>query len=228
MPRSHFGQLKEKAEKLRLKGKTYSEIKVSLGVGIPKSTLSLWFKGLKLPRDVDSKIRRIQKARIEAGLEKALIKRGRDRKDYLAGLLEKNKHLADLLKNKDIAKIALAVLYWGEGTKSPKRSILTFGNSDPKMIGLFLKLLRKCYEVDEAKLRCTVQCRADQDTKKLESFWRNVTGIPLSNFYNSRIDPRTIGKKSRKPEYRGVCRIDYFSALVLNDILKVIEVITGL
>ena len=137
-------------------------------------------------------------------------------------------HLGKLIKNKDIAKISLAMLYLGEGSKT--RSSLMFGNSDPTIISLFLRLLRYCYKIDEDKFRCTLQCRADQDIQKLEKFWSNITNIPLSKFYKARVDPRTIGKISKNPEYKGVCRIDYFSADIFNELTKVIEAIdkTGL
>ncbi|PIR44326.1 hypothetical protein COV23_00575 [Candidatus Wolfebacteria bacterium CG10_big_fil_rev_8_21_14_0_10_31_9] len=100
-----------------------------------------------------------------------------------------------------------------------------FGNSDPNIIYLFLKLLRYCYDIDENKFRCTLQDRADQNIKKLEKFWRLVTKIPKKQFYKARIDPRTIGKISKKPEYKGVCVIDYFSADILNEFKKIVEVI---
>src|SRR5437016_176896 len=31
--------------------------------------------------------------------------------------------------------------------------------------------IKRCYSIDEGKLRCTVQCRADQDVDALECFW---------------------------------------------------------
>ena len=64
------------------------------------------------------------------------------------------------------------------------------------------------------------QCRADQDIKKLEKFWSKITKIPPSQFYKARIDKRTIGKKTLKLEYKGVCRIDYFSADIFTELMK--------
>ena len=56
-----------------------------------------------------------------------------------------------MLVDNDIAKIVLAMLYWCEGGKNGRS--LAFGNSDPIMIRLFLRLLRRCYRVDEHNLR---------------------------------------------------------------------------
>lgn len=66
---------------------------------------------------------------------------------------------------------------------------------------------------------------ADQDIKKLERFWSKVTSIPLSQFYKTRIDPRTIGKPSKKPDYKRVCRIDYFSTEIFIELTKIVEII---
>ncbi|MEK7147181.1 MAG: hypothetical protein AAB772_02910, partial [Patescibacteria group bacterium] len=146
------------------------------------------------------------------------------REEYLQLVKNRIKHLNVIIKNPDVAKIALTMLYIGEGTKSHKGSLI-FGNSDPKTINLFLRLLRFCYHIDENKFRCTLQCRADQNIKALEKFWSQTTGVPLRQFYKARIDPRTIGIPSKKPDYKGVCRIDYFSADIFNEIMKITEII---
>ena len=83
-----------------------------------------------------------------------------------------------------------------------------------------MNLLRHYYTIDESKFRCTLQCRADQNIQELENFWANITGISKNKFYKARIDPRTINKSSRKKDYKGVCRIDYFSAEVFIDLMS--------
>jgi hypothetical protein len=75
-----------------------------------------------------------------------------------------------------------------------------------------LKLLKVCYDFDIKKVRCTVQCRADQDIHALEKFWRDIIRIPKKLFYKTRVDKRTIGKATRKSNYKGVLRIDYFDS----------------
>jgi hypothetical protein len=157
----------------------------------------------------------------------SLKKREETRSAYLQQLFVENMHLKYFLKFPLFAKVALVMLYAAEGGKSTKNASVRFGNSDPMLIKLFLKLLRQCYPIDNSKFRCTVQCRADQDPGQLEKFWYNITGIPATQFYKTRIDPRTIGKPSKKLWYKGVCRIDYFSSHIFFDIMKSIEVITG-
>lgn len=213
-------KIKEKAIKLRKQGRTYSEIQKSLGTRIPKSTLSYWCCKIELPKKHRDRIRELILRNAHKGREVALIVNRVKREKYLKSVADRNKHLAKALRNKDIAKITLAMLYLGEGGKNQRGSLL-FGNSDPFIISLFLSSLRYCYNIDESKFRCTLMCRADQNTKKLEKFWSNITKIPLSQFYKFRKDARTIGKPTKKKDYKGVCKIDYFSSDLYTELMMI-------
>src|SRR5690606_29339866 len=101
-------------------------------------------------------------------LKSIKVKKAR-KEENIKAIRDRVKELPLLInKDKNIAKVALVMLYLGEGSK--KGSSLTFGNSNPDVISLFLKLLRGVYDLDSKKFRCTLQCRADQDVKKLERF----------------------------------------------------------
>lgn len=210
---------------MRMGGKTYPEILALLNKRVSKSTLTYWFKNISLSTAAQSRIMERRQLSLENARNKSLAIRGALRKKYLEGLRSRNMKLKHLLKDKNIAKVVLITLFVGEGSKNPKRGSLVFGNADPKVIALFLRLLDICYKIDKTKFRCTVQCRADQNIKTLETFWSSVTAIPKTQFYKSRIDKRTVGKISRKQDYKGVCRLDYFSAYILNDLLKGMEVL---
>lgn len=90
---------------------------------------------------------------------------------------------------------------------------------------MFLKLLEYCfYDYDVNKIRCTVQCRADQNTKELEKYWHTVTHVPKRHFYKTRVDKRTFGKKTLNKNYKGVLRIVYLSSNTQLDL----EALSGL
>ncbi len=223
--KSKFYPLKPKIIELRKSGKTYGEIIKIVGRNIPKSTLSDWcgkvYLNSKQRKIIDKKI----KDNCKKGMEVAWIVNKERRKKYLKSVVDRNKYLVKIFKDKNVGKIALSMLYLGEGTKGLDRGSLRFGNSDPFIISLFLNLIKKCYKVDEKKFRCTILCRADQNTSDLEEFWIKTTKISKTQFYKTRVDPRTIGKPSQKLDYKGVCVIDYFSAdifLVLIQIPKTI------
>tara|TARA_Y100000310_G_scaffold322048_1_gene380569 strand:- start:425 stop:1108 length:684 start_codon:yes stop_codon:yes gene_type:complete len=221
---SQYYALKPRVVTLRKAGKTYGEIQRSIGEPIPKSTLSHWFRGILLTKNQQEHISRKVFTNIRRAQAKARLVNEKRRREYIQGVRDRVIHLSEEIRKKNSAKIALAMLYLGEGAKRTRGSLM-FGNSDPLVIRLYLNLLRSCYSIDENKFRCTLQCRADQNIKKLEKFWSNTTKIPPKRFYKAQIDSRTIGKPSRNPKYKGVCRIDYFSADIFNELVQTIKVI---
>lgn len=219
-------KLKQKIRELRARGKTYSEIQASLNISLPKSTLSNWCSDIDISENQKERINKITLENLSKARIFSLAANKIKRENKFLDIVRENEHLNLLKNNKDTAKVILAVIYLCEGTKNSKSNTsITLGNSDPAIIKLFLQLLRFCYKIDEDKFRCTVQCRHDQNIEDLESFWSNLTKISRHKFYRARIDPRSIGKKSLKPNYKGVCRINYFSAEIFWEIMKVGEII---
>lgn len=211
----YSSEIIQKARNLRVTGKTYGEIRQSLKLPIPKSTLSEWCKNVKLPvnyakRIADLNLNNLNKGRFIAQ-EINKIKR----EEFFKKIEQKNLPIAIAIKNLEAAKIALAMLCLGEARKyTPKGGTFSLGSSDPRIIVIFLELLKICFNFNLEKVRCTVQCRADQNTDALEKFWISVTDIPKRLFYNTRIDPRTIGKPTKKKSYKGVLKVDYFDTKV--------------
>ena len=68
-------------------------------------------------------------------------------------------------------------------------------------------MLKICYDIDVNILKCQVCHRADQNLAILQEYWSGIIGIPLKNFYKSIPDPRTVGKPTKRPGYKGVCVI---------------------
>jgi hypothetical protein len=221
----HSVHLREKVRAYRAEGKTYSEIKTLIGIHLPKSTLSLWCKDVTLPATHTNRISElvahtIQKARaVRALMQK---ERKEKRRLYLEQL---NSQISRRMENEEVAKIALSMLCLGEASKSDKGMSFCLGNSDPRIINLFLSLLKKCFDFDMEKVRCTVQCRADQEVSELERYWSETTGVPPRLFYKARIDPRTIGKPTRKTDYKGVLRVDYLDRSVQLDLESLADMI---
>ncbi|HOX30417.1 MAG TPA: hypothetical protein P5080_05490 [Candidatus Paceibacterota bacterium] len=218
-------ELKERAIRLRKSGNTYAQISEKLKVKIPKSTLSEWCRGIPLPAGYQRKIREYNLFTLQKARESAREAIEEKKREKIKAIRKYNSRLAGVISDKDMAKTALAMLYLGEGFKNPKRGSLAFGNSDAFTISLFLYLLRFAYNIDESKFRCTVQCRADQDTESLEKYWSRITLIPLKRFYKPLIDRRTIAKPTKKADYKGVCKIDYFSADIFHELLELPKII---
>lgn len=217
--------IRKKAINLRKHGFTYGEIPKKLGLIIPKSTMTFWFKNIVLNDKQQNRIKKINTHNLKLARKQALVSIKAKRLKEEIKLKNKYKNFFNQFTSHEIYLLSLVLLYLCEGTKG-KRWVLTFGNSDPVIIKLFLKLFRKSFKLDEKKFRCTVQCRNDQNLTKLNNFWSQTTKIPLSNFYKPRIDPRSIGKKTKKCNYKGVCRIDYLSSEVYREILFLCNLIS--
>lgn len=196
--------IKDKILLLRSKGQTYQEIQNAIGISIPKSTLSFICSKAVLSAQNRNKISRINRENLKRAQELAVRANKIKRRALLEGMEKKNKAILYKL-DKDVAKIALAMLYLGEGSKWKSHRGLMLGSSDQNIIILYLKLLKYCYKIGKERLSCRVMYRADQNIDKLENFWSEITGIPRTRFYKTKPDSRTIGKPTKNMDYKGVC-----------------------
>lgn len=208
MPKIYPEELKQKAQSLRKKGLTYTEIIQQINYRVPKNTFTGWFKNIELSDD--SKQRIVNKTAESGGRGRVIAWQSIRQKR--AKLIEEIYHKVDK-QIKDIdkltAKIILSMLYLGEGGKNGEW--IRFGNSDPKIIELFLILLRKSFEIDETRIRGKVQCRADQNISDLEKYWSKLTEIPINQFHKGFLDKRTLGKPTKRLDYKGVFVVIYCS-----------------
>lgn len=215
----------EKARKLRSKGKTYSEIRQILNLPIPKSTLSNWCQNVVLPSWYDKKIQELNNKNFTKAQVKARASIKRKRELYL----EKVRRDAKIVLRKfhyEGLKIALAMLYLGEGAKWKSHSGLMLGSSDPNIILLYISLLKKCYNIKPRQLKCRISYRADQDIGELEKYWSSITKIPKENFYKTKPDPRTKGKKTKKVDYKGVCVLTCAGARIQLELEEIIKLLS--
>ncbi len=201
---SKWYNLKHEALRLRKQGKSLPYIHLKLG--IPKSTLSYWFKNVTLSQTQKDKLHRdwqdaLTKARKGAVLWHNKEKAKRLKSAEIDGL--------SLLKEIDmndakITELALAILYLGEGTKA--KSETGMGSSDPLILKFFITCLRKIYRVPESKIKCELHLRADQDPSKMIEFWSKELRVSRDNFTKPYLDKRTEGKMTYD-SYKGVCLI---------------------
>ncbi len=218
MRTSAYASFKPEILKLRQQGLSYSQIREKIGVKIPQGTLSNWCSRISLSPEAQAVLRkRMSGDPYRIAIVKLLAKVRREKRRVQ--VQEKHSHLLDWLDNLDVAKIALTMLYLGEGRKD-ERGVMTFGNSNPEIVRLFMTLFTQVYETELSKFRITVQCRADQNVRKLERFWRKVIGIPGIRLYKTRIDERTRGKPTKRKDYMGVCCISYHDTKIQFELVS--------
>ena len=200
---SKWYHLKEKAISIRKSGKSIVNIEATLG--IPRSTLSGWFKKIKLTKSQYKSLKKnsdraLIKARARALIWHNAQKRGR--LDFAER--EADKTISLLSDNQEITELALALLYLGEGFKTTKTGM---GNSDPLILKFFLTIMRNIYRVDIEKIRFELHLRADQNPEDMIKYWSKELNAPLNRFKNVSIDKRTAGSPTY-PYYKGVCIVD--------------------
>lgn len=201
-------KIKKRVRQLRSNGKTYTEIKKKLNLRIPKSTLSNWCHDIKLPQSYFVKVKELNIENLTKGRQTSLLNRKKQQELFLKRKREEaERSLNRLSLNYRYLKLILATLYLGEGAKWKGHRGLMLGSSDPKIILLYIELLNKCYGITKEQLKCRISYRADQNIKALEKYWAKTTGVRKENFYQTKPDPRTIGKKTLDSEYKGVCVI---------------------
>lgn len=199
--------MKEQIRNLRLKGMTYSEIQLFLSRSIPKSTLTYICKDLALLPVQAERIQNLKRIIAEKNRQKALAANKRIFTEKLKVMRDHNLHLGSVMKSRDAKLIALSMLYLGEGTKWKSFRGLQLGSSSTQILKMYINLLNACYEVNIDMFKARVQHRADQNPEELVNYWSKQTGITKDNFYPSYVDKRTIGQKTLKHEYKGVCTV---------------------
>ncbi|GGQ99604.1 hypothetical protein [Streptomyces pilosus] len=195
--------LREKARELRLQGWTYDRIQVELGCS--KSSISLWVRDL--PKPERKRSREEASAIAKRGWEATLRRREEERQRTRAAA----KREMGALTDRELFTVGVA-LYWAEGSKSKpysRRERITFVNSDPNMITVFLAWLA-LLDVDPTTLRFAVQIHESADVEAAEKYWAHHVGIDANDLMKTtlkRHNPRT-NRKNTGDDYYGCLRVD--------------------
>jgi len=202
--KSRWFELKPQAIKLRKEG--FSIGKIERRLGVPRSTLSGWLKGIELSKKQKDKLMRDWRNALVKARKKAVLWHNAQKEKRLKLAEEQALKIVKAIdiSDKKILELALAILYMGEGTK--KKLETSIGNSDPLILKFFLAALKRIYGFDFKQIKCQLHLRADQNPQKIKRFWSKALRIPINNFGYVNLDKRTIGSKTY-PSYKGVCYI---------------------
>jgi len=115
-------------------------------------------------------------------------------------------------------KMAGVFLYWAEGAKVNGRNCgVDFANSNPEMIKVFVKFLRRICGIDEKRLRLFLYCYSDQDIENIKNYWYSLTNIPKNQFSRPYVKKDFLPEKSGKMKY-GLVHIRYADKKLLYQI----------
>ncbi|MEU6773330.1 hypothetical protein [Streptomyces sp. NPDC046759] len=176
--------LRTKARELRLQGRPYDQIEAELGCS--RSSVSLWVRDLPRPE------------RRRTPEEAAAVAR--------KGWEERAKLAIGTLSTRELFLLGVG-LYWAEGGKDKpydRRENVTFVNSDPGMIEVFMAWL-DLLGVERDRLRFIVMIHETADVTAAEDYWADLVGADRSSFNKTTVkkhNPRTV-RKNTGDKYRG-------------------------
>lgn len=192
---------KIKAVKLRKHG--YSYDKILKKVKVSKSTLGIWLRDIELTPHQKEKLLKGRELSRYAGAKAQQRKRIERTKKIIN---EAKKEINHFLK--ETLFLPGLMLYWAEGAKS--NEMIKFSNSDPLMIKLMMRWFREICRVHENKFRIALHIHELHCRKDVEKYWSRITGIPLSQFQKTYVNPTSLGQR-RNILYNGTCVICVFN-----------------
>lgn len=200
--KSKWFEYYEEVCELRKKGISITSIEREYG--IPRSTLSGWFRTIELTEEQRTRLMKNsqdgwKKARAKAVLAHNALKARR----IQIAEEEAVSVLSRLELSSEVLDIAFAMLYFGEGAKS---NITSIGNANPTVLRFVLAVLYKNYKLKPSDIRCDLHLRADQDEEEMKKYWAKQLCLPLEQFKYVTHDRRTVGSPTYD-HYKGVCVI---------------------
>jgi hypothetical protein len=195
----------ELARELRREGWLLREIAVELGVS-PK-TAFVWCKGIPVPpRAVHGRspeeMLAMNRMRWDAELARRDVLRQKE--------INASRSRVGFLSAREV-DLVLATAYWCEGSKSKpwrRQEMLSFINSDPDLIKLFVEWLRR-RGVPLSQCRLSVQIHESGDLEAATGFWAEVVETTAGSFAKpviKRHNPKTV-RKNTGVDYRGCLAI---------------------
>ena len=203
-----------KATQLRKAGLSYREIHRILGV--PKGTLSYWFRNISWSESVRKELQ--EKGRAKQAQKIQYL--NKLRYEYKLIRHEKYRNEAQVefrtLKNNTLFLIGIS-LYWGEGEKINKGRVSVI-NSDENMMRIVSLFYRNILRISDDKLRAALFLYEDMNENLLKQYWSEITHIPIHQFIKTQFLHSRSTLTKRKVSH-GMCTV-YFSDTKMNIKIK--------
>ncbi|MDO8621619.1 MAG: hypothetical protein Q7R80_00085 [bacterium] len=207
---------------MQLRKEGTSIVAIESRLGIPRSTLSGWFRGIHLNRQQEERLLRNKHDALNRARGKASEWHRRQKQQRIEFAHLQAREALEMIdeRNPAIIELALALLYLGEGSKKTVETAM--GNSDPMVLRFFLSVLRKVYSLDVRNVRCELSLRADQDSERMKRYWATELGLSTSCFKRIHLDQRTVGSPTY-PHYKGVCYVRCGNVAIQRRLLSLAE-----
>lgn len=198
---SRWYELKPAALLLREKGHSLRFIETNLG--IPRSTLSGWFRDISLSEAQESTLAENRLIGLSKAREVIAARREHTKHARLAEAKQSaEKTLSSLQLTTETLDLALAMLYWGKGNKT---QATTLGAADTSILQFFLAVLKRNYGVKTDEITCELHLRRDHIEQDEITYWAHSLGVSPTQFRRVYFDRKA--HSVAQDRYHGVCLI---------------------
>ena len=156
----------QRARELRAQAWTLQDIATELAVS--KSSVSLWVRDVEFTPNPRRRTRAPRPSSLHMRKLVEIEHLNRAGSDQIGQLTQR-----ELL-------IVGVALYIGEGFKRDGQ--VGMANTDPQVLHLFVTWLRRCFQIDELKLRVRLYLHEGLDLEAAEQFWSELLGVPRTQF----------------------------------------------
>ncbi len=210
---------RQKMIALRQEGKTYSEIRLELGIA--SSTLSDWLRNYPLTNE---QLLRLETNRAKSNYlarERTSITKKLNLQKRLDQCYTEQK-LSLLPLSKRELFLAGLFLYWGEGGKT-QRGTVSMSNTDPAVIKFSLLWLREALEVPKESIQVLLHLYNDMDVATAIDYWSQTLFMPKNQFAKPYIKTSKKVDINYKGFGHGTCMLRVFNTVIKEKILMSIK-----
>ncbi len=170
------------AQEFRKKGFSISEIARKLDMQ-KSGTISSWCRDISLAPEQIERLAKKQSAGSYKGRMIFLEKVRKTRIEETAKLKKEGVKEVGKISRRDLFISGISI-YWSEGYNHSSNDQVGFVNSDPRIVLLMLKWFEEICKVSKERFSLSIRINEvhKERVKKVEKYWSNVTGIPLSQF----------------------------------------------
>jgi hypothetical protein len=121
------------------------------------------------------------------------------------------------------------MLHWAEGSKS--RNVVALTNSDPDMLAVFVRFMRRCYGVGDEQFALAVNCHLNNGLsfEEIERWWLHRLALPAACRRGASVNrPSRASRWRRNVLLYGTARVCVYSTFIVQSIYGAIQEYAGI
>jgi AcrR family transcriptional regulator len=206
--------IREEARRLRQEGISVREIAQRLSVS--KGSISVWVRDIELTAAQIALLKEKQRsyaAQYNGGR--------RNRQKFLEFRRMYQEQGRATAREMRPLHLTGCMLCWAEGAKDPNS--MYFTNSDPNMLGLYLRFLRQEMNLEEAAITVRIHCHTNDphEIRRIEQYWLSLLNLPDTAIRKTLF--KQGSEKSKHVLPNGVCSIRVHRVQLVQHIYGAIQ-----